>query len=234
MRPSRPGTWAAAVQDQATFTSEALPRQTVMAGSGSVDLWIAAAAEDVDLQATLSEVRPDGQEMLVQSGWLRASHRAEDATSSTPLRPRHLHTAGSVKKLVPGTWTRLRIELFSHVGHDERRRDGLAATNRQGHVVIGLAPLVEGDEVLALVPLKAGIDRLLAVAEVADTCVAYKAGRHIAALRAHLQQNGEQAVAGVNIGLPEESVVGVDELIDAPYFTSVLWPPRRGRTGARL
>lgn len=110
--PGRPGTWAAPVQDQAAFTSEALQRQTVMAGSGSVDLWIAAAAEDVDLQATLSEVRPDGQEMLVQSGWLRASHRAEDATASTPLRPRHLHTAGSVKKLVPGTWARLRIELF--------------------------------------------------------------------------------------------------------------------------
>ena len=74
--PARPGTWTAPVQDRATFTSEALRRQTVMAGSGSADLWIAADAEDVDLQVTLSEVRPDGQEMLVQSGWLREPPRA--------------------------------------------------------------------------------------------------------------------------------------------------------------
>ena len=67
-----------------------------MAGSGSADLWIAADAEDVDLQVTLSEVRPDGQEMLVQSGWLRASHRALDEDASTNLRPRHRHTAASL------------------------------------------------------------------------------------------------------------------------------------------
>ena len=83
-----------------------------MAGSGSVDLWISADAEDVDLQATLSEVRPDGQEMLVQSGWLRASHRALDEDASTTLRPRHLHTAESLERLVPGEQTLLRIELF--------------------------------------------------------------------------------------------------------------------------
>jgi uncharacterized protein len=109
---TRPGSWTAPVQDQATFTSDALRRQTVMAGSGSVDLWIAADAEDVDLQATLSEVRPDGQEMLVQSGWLRASHRALDENASTTLRPRHLHTADSIEKLPAGQSTRLRIELF--------------------------------------------------------------------------------------------------------------------------
>jgi predicted acyl esterase len=100
------------VQGRATFTSEALGRQTVMAGSGSADLWIAADAEDVDLQVTLSEVRPDGQEMLVQSGWLRASHRALDNNASTALRPYHLHTAESVRKLAPGTWTPVRVELF--------------------------------------------------------------------------------------------------------------------------
>ncbi len=78
--PTPPGSWADPVQDQATFTSKALKSQIVMAGSGSADLWVAADAEDVDLEATLSEVRPDGQEMLVQSGWLRASHRG----STTP------------------------------------------------------------------------------------------------------------------------------------------------------
>jgi predicted acyl esterase len=100
------------MQGRATFTSDALRKQTVMAGLGSADLWVAVEAEDVDLQVTLSEVRADGQEMLVQSGWLRASHRAIDEAASTPLRPRHLHTAKSAAKLTPSSWTLLRIELF--------------------------------------------------------------------------------------------------------------------------
>ena len=95
-------------------------------------------------------------------------------------------------------------------------------------------PLVEGDEILALVPLKQGIERLLKVAEVADTCVIYKAGRHISALRDHLGEIGEGAVAGINVGLPGEQIVPVAELAEAPYFTSVLWPARRSGTGERL
>lgn len=110
--PSPPGAWTAPVQDQATFTSATLTDITIMAGSGSADLWIAAEAEDVDLQVALSEVRPDGEEMLVQSGWLRASHRALDEDASTPIRPRHLHSAESLSKLVPGELTPVRIDLF--------------------------------------------------------------------------------------------------------------------------
>lgn len=121
--PTPPGSWTAPVQDQVRFTSGALSRQTIMAGSGSVDLWIAADAEDVDLQVTLSEVRPDGREMLVQSGWLRASHRALDEGVSTALRPRHFHTSESVERLQPGKPTRLRIELFpfAHVFREGSR-----------------------------------------------------------------------------------------------------------------
>ncbi len=107
-------------------------------------------------------------------------------------------------------------------------------TAMQGLAAASRTPLVEGDEVLALVPLKAGIETLLKVAEVADTCVAYKAGRHLPALRAHLSQIGEDAVAGIDVGLPNQRIVPVNELDEAPYFTTVLWPARRGGTGERL
>ena len=110
--PKIKGGWSEAVHNQVSFTSDNLSEETVMAGTGSVDLWIAVDAEDVDLQVTLSEVRPDGQEMLIQSGWLRASHRALDEIASTVLRPRHLHTATAQEKLTPGEWTQVRIELF--------------------------------------------------------------------------------------------------------------------------
>ena len=108
----RPGGWPDADKNQATYTSAPLLTQHIMAGSGSVDLWIAADAEDVDLQVTLSEVRPDRQEMLVQSGWLRASHRALDEQASTPLRPRQLHTAASIQQMEAGQWTAVRVALF--------------------------------------------------------------------------------------------------------------------------
>lgn len=109
---SKPGSWTKPLQDSVAFTSEPLDETLAMAGPGSVDLWIAADAEDVDLQVTLSEVRPDGQEMLIQSGWLRASHRALDKAASTTIRPVHRHSQAEAEPLLPGEWTELRIELF--------------------------------------------------------------------------------------------------------------------------
>ena len=41
-----------------------LTTDTVMVGTGSVDLWLKTAAPDTDLQVTISEVRPDGKEVL--------------------------------------------------------------------------------------------------------------------------------------------------------------------------
>lgn len=108
--------WFALRQDQATFTTAPLPSDVVMVGSGSADLWVSVPAPhtDVDLQVTLSDVRPDGNEMLVQSGWLRASGRALDPAASTPLRPYHPFTAPV--PLRAGTLTEVRVEIgpFAH------------------------------------------------------------------------------------------------------------------------
>lgn len=105
-------TWTQPHQDNVTFTTEPLDEDTIIAGSGSIDLWISAESTDVDLEVLLSEIRPDGQEQLVQSGWLRASHRALDESESTTLRSRHLHTQDAQESLVPGEGTALRVELF--------------------------------------------------------------------------------------------------------------------------
>jgi uncharacterized protein len=119
--------WLPPLQDRVTFTSTPLTADTVIAGSGSVDLWIAAEATDVDLEVTLTEIRPDGQEQLVQSGWLRASHRALDEAASTTLRPRHLHTAATRQPLEPGELTPVRVELFP-VAHAFRAGSQLRLT----------------------------------------------------------------------------------------------------------
>jgi len=45
-----------------------LTSNLVVVGAGALQVWVEASAGDVDLQATVSEVRPDGLETYVQSG----------------------------------------------------------------------------------------------------------------------------------------------------------------------
>lgn len=94
------------------FDSDPLTAETVMVGHGSVDLWLRSTAPDTDLEVTLSELRPDGQEVYVQNGWLRASHRRLDPSRSTLLRPWQTHLAADAEPLTPGVLTPVRVELF--------------------------------------------------------------------------------------------------------------------------
>ncbi|MDQ3915015.1 MAG: CocE/NonD family hydrolase [Actinomycetota bacterium] len=96
----------------ALFESDTLESDKLMAGSASVDLLVASTAPDTDFQVTLSEVRPDGKEVFVQQGWLRASHRKEDAGLTTPTRPYQTHVATDAQPLVPGDPVKLSIEIF--------------------------------------------------------------------------------------------------------------------------
>ena len=48
---------------------------TTAIGGGAVHLWVKSSTPNVDFLATVSEVRPDGNETFVQNGWLRASER---------------------------------------------------------------------------------------------------------------------------------------------------------------
>lgn len=93
------------------FITPPLANDVVIAGSGSVDLWIESTSADTDLEATISEVRPDGQEIYVQSGWLRASERAL-ADSATALRPAHTFLESDAASLPVGEFTEVRLELF--------------------------------------------------------------------------------------------------------------------------
>ncbi len=100
-----PGTFA-------MFETPALDSDKLLAGPASVDLTVSSTAADTDFQVTLTEVRPDGKEMFVQQGWLRASHRKLDETQSTALRPYQTHEATDVQPLIPGQQTDVRIEVF--------------------------------------------------------------------------------------------------------------------------
>jgi predicted acyl esterase len=71
-----------------SYLSAPLKTNTTVIGAGAVHLWLRSSTPDVDLQATVSEVRPDGNETFVQNGWLRASERKLDTTSDNLLDQR--------------------------------------------------------------------------------------------------------------------------------------------------
>ncbi|HVX19540.1 MAG TPA: CocE/NonD family hydrolase [Acidimicrobiales bacterium] len=103
-----PGEPAGAV----AYTTPKLGRDTELLGPISVDLWLRSTATDTDLQATITEVRPDGQELYVGRGWLRASMRKLDAKASTPTMPVYTDLASDVQPLVLGRATAVRIAVL--------------------------------------------------------------------------------------------------------------------------
>lgn len=100
-----PGTFA-------QFETAPLEADKLLAGPASVDLTVSSTAADTDFQVTITEIRPDGKEMFVQQGWLRASHRKLDDAQSTELRPYQTHEATDAQPLIPGQQTDIRLEVF--------------------------------------------------------------------------------------------------------------------------
>lgn len=115
--------WEHPPDDQvAMFVTEPLEEDVTLLGSASVDLWVRSDQADTDFEVTLVEVRPDGNEMYVQIGWLRASHRAEDEELSTEFRPVHTHQRDDLEDL-GDEFTKLRIGLFpfGHLFREDSR-----------------------------------------------------------------------------------------------------------------
>jgi len=71
-----------------SYVSAPLTSNTTAIGGGAVHLWVKSSTADVDLQATVSEVRPDGNETFVQDGWLRASERKLATTADNIIKQR--------------------------------------------------------------------------------------------------------------------------------------------------
>ncbi|HUC04075.1 MAG TPA: CocE/NonD family hydrolase [Acidimicrobiales bacterium] len=117
-----------------SYLTAPLTQDTTVIGAGSVTLWVRSSTPDVDLQATISEVRPDGNETFVQNGWLRASERALSSSSdnmfdqpSTLLAPIPTFTASDAAPLPPGRFTKVVIPLY-YEGHVYRAGSRIRVT----------------------------------------------------------------------------------------------------------
>jgi predicted acyl esterase len=98
--------------DLVSWMTAPLAEDTTLLGTSRADLWLASTADDTDLEVTVTEVREDGTEFLVQSGWQRAGARALDGDLSTEIRPVATFDAADEKPLVPGELTEVSVEIF--------------------------------------------------------------------------------------------------------------------------
>jgi uncharacterized protein len=99
-----------------TYTTAPLRANTTVIGAGAVRAWVRSSKSNVDLQATISEVRPDGRETFVQSGWLRANERKLDRRKSTPLEPVLSLRARDVRRMPRKRYVKITIPLY-YEGH---------------------------------------------------------------------------------------------------------------------
>jgi predicted acyl esterase len=102
-----------------SYVSAPLSSDTTAIGGGAVHLWVKSSTPDVDLQATVSEVRPDGNETFVQDGWLRASERklatsADNMLKQTPtlLQPIPTLLASDVEPMPANEYVPVVIPLY--------------------------------------------------------------------------------------------------------------------------
>ncbi|HEX7784411.1 MAG TPA: CocE/NonD family hydrolase [Sphingobium sp.] len=96
-----------------TYTTAPFAQDREFTGHAMLELFASSDQTDMDIMVKLSLLPEDEEKphfMKVSQGWLRASHRAEDETLTTDMRPFHSHQ--SAEPITPGEVYKLRIELL--------------------------------------------------------------------------------------------------------------------------
>ena len=109
------------------YVSSPLASDTAVVGAGAVELWVRSSAPNVDLQATVSEVRIDGRETFVQGGWLRTGARVLDPARSTLLEPVPSFRFEDEQSLPQGEWVKVTVPLY-YQGHVYRAGSRIRVT----------------------------------------------------------------------------------------------------------
>jgi hypothetical protein len=117
-----------------SYVTPRLTSDTAVVGAGAVYVWVRSSTPDVDLTATISEVRPDGKETFVQNGFMRASERALSTDSnnlfkrpSTLLEPVPSFLAADAAPMPPGGFVQVAIPLY-YEGHMYRAGSRIRVT----------------------------------------------------------------------------------------------------------
>ena len=111
----------------ASYLTPRLIRNNTVIGAGAVRVWVRSSTPNVDLQATVTEVRPDGKETFVQGGWVRGNERKLDLQKSTLLEPVLSLRASDVSPLPSNRFVPVTIPLY-YEGHTYRAGSRIRVT----------------------------------------------------------------------------------------------------------
>jgi predicted acyl esterase len=96
----------------ASYLTESLEENTTVIGAGAVHAWVRSSKPNVDLQAVITEVRPDGKETFVQNGWVRTDMRKLDRKKSTLLGPVLSLRKKHISPMPPDRFVKVVIPLY--------------------------------------------------------------------------------------------------------------------------
>jgi predicted acyl esterase len=110
-----------------SYLTSPLNGNTTVIGAGAVQAWVRSSSPNADLQATITEVRPDGKETFVQNGWVRGNERKLDPNKSTLLEPVLSLRAADVSPLPADRYVPVTIPLY-YEGHAYRAGSRIRVT----------------------------------------------------------------------------------------------------------
>jgi len=130
-----------------SFVSAPFTDDTEITGPVVLVLWVSSTSEDMDIFATIRNIRPDGKDVWedgqqggadhvpVAKGWLRASHRKLDPEKSLPYRPYHVHNerqwmkSGEIVECQVEIWPTCMVFKKGHCMRlDIQPRDGVGSS----------------------------------------------------------------------------------------------------------
>lgn len=99
-----------------SYLTAPLENDLVVAGPAHAKLWFGSEAEDANVQVSVTEVRPDGVEYLVQSGQLRVGDRAIDEARTDQLDVAHTYRAEDYATIPRGKLVEVEVGIppFAH------------------------------------------------------------------------------------------------------------------------
>jgi predicted acyl esterase len=101
-------------RDSVKYVSPALPESMEVMGHAAINFYASIDTDDAYWIVRLQDLAPDGRELSLSKGYLKATHRAVDPAKTKPQRPYHPH----VKKdpVEPGQVYEYNIE-FGNINH---------------------------------------------------------------------------------------------------------------------
>ena len=94
-----------------SYLSAPLSEDVIIAGSGHADLWVLSEGSEVPIEIVLSEVTPDGDEIRIQNGVLRAGFPVDEERSDD-LTIHILYDPDAFEAPPMGEYFRLRVPIF--------------------------------------------------------------------------------------------------------------------------